>query len=741
MRQAFRTRCCRPTGLRCVALAAGLAATWPCATLAGTAAAGRATLEILPALAGDLYSNALGLNDLGQAVGNSWDAALNRETAVIWQAGSGVQAIAGSTALGNARAIGINNAGLVVGSSASGAFSWQAGVGLKVFDGSSSAYAINGNGRIAGSVNASPARWQGAAAPEQLSSLAGEALGINAAGDTVGTTYAASGQAAMLWTAGGQATDLGRLSSMQASEARGINNLGQVAGIAALANSDARAFVWQASLGMQDLGTLGGSDSRAYALNDAGQVVGSSSLGNGQTTAMIWRAGTGMNDLSALAPSSFHLQEAYAINSHAQVVGTGLDLSRNNLSQGFLLTLHPDWNGGNGNWDDATGTHWNWGGTGTAAALVGVMHDVVINPGNSATVYGSANGQARNLTVGGTDTAIVTLQLNQGTTSVLQSALIDSGGVLRGSGRLASQTLYVVYTARVEVGAGEFMQLAQNYTQIDGLVRVQGTAAAPAQLEMASTYDITATGKMQFMQANVNLLGSGSNAGQLALQNASVDFSAAGLDNAHGAQIGISFGNSTINGTIRNSGLLVVSNGAQASFYGLILNTGELRVSAGGMADFFGSVLSPGIITGTGQMRFEGDLQIGANNAALSVGPQVALAAGSRLLMTLGAAGQTGKISFAGAVTLEGGALALSWANGGTGTAGESFDLFGWTGGESGQFGSLLLPSLDSGLVWDTADLYAGGTLRISAVPEPAQACLLLAGLLGMGWRLNARRH
>jgi hypothetical protein len=57
---------------------------------------------------------------------------------------------------------------------------------------------------------------------------------------------------------------------------------------------------------------------------------------------------------------------------------------------------------------------WNWDGMVTAAALVGLMHVVAVNPVNSATVYGSANSLARSLSVGAADTAVVTLPLEPG---------------------------------------------------------------------------------------------------------------------------------------------------------------------------------------------------------------------------------------------------------------------------------------------------------------------------------------
>jgi hypothetical protein len=68
---------------------------------------------------------------------------------------------------------------------------------------------------------------------------------------------------------------------------------------------------------------------------------------------------------------------------------------------------------------------------------------------------------------------------------------------------------------------------------------------------------------------------------------------------------------------------------------------------------------------------------------------------------------------------------------------GDRFQLFSYSQGPQGQFGALTLPGLASGLRWDTQDLYTGGWLGVTAVPEPATWCMALAGL---GLLLQRRR-
>ena len=69
-------------------------------------------------------------------------------------------------------------------------------------------------------------------------------------------------------------TDLGTLGGF--SRAFGINDMGQVAGVAEFSTLRFHAFITGPNgAGMTDLGTLGGDvASEAYGINDAGQVVG-----------------------------------------------------------------------------------------------------------------------------------------------------------------------------------------------------------------------------------------------------------------------------------------------------------------------------------------------------------------------------------------------------------------------------------------------------------------------------------
>src|SRR5258708_37697564 len=60
------------------------------------------------------------------------------------------------------------------------------------------------------------------------------------------------------------------------------------------------AFLWTAADGMQDLGTLGGTNSYALGINASGQVVGMGGRSDGTYDAFRWTSATGMQDLGSL---------------------------------------------------------------------------------------------------------------------------------------------------------------------------------------------------------------------------------------------------------------------------------------------------------------------------------------------------------------------------------------------------------------------------------------------------------
>ncbi|HWZ81590.1 MAG TPA: hypothetical protein VNW47_03135 [Terriglobales bacterium] len=142
---------------------------------------------------------------------------------------------------------------------------------------------------------------------------------------------------AVLWGTDNSLTDLGTLGGNESS-ANAVNSRGQVAGGALNTIADpytsnfyvggatqVHAFRWTRSHGMQDLGTLGGTDSAAFSINERGQIAGMSftnttvnpTTGVPTLDPFLWENGK-MLDLGTLG-GTFGV--AFALNNRGQVVG------------------------------------------------------------------------------------------------------------------------------------------------------------------------------------------------------------------------------------------------------------------------------------------------------------------------------------------------------------------------------------------------------------------------------------
>lgn len=156
-------------------------------------------------------------------------------------------------------------------------------------------------------------------------------------------------QEGILWGSDGSLTDLGTLGGND-SVANAVNNRGQVAGGALNTIPDpyssnffisgatqVHAVRWTKSQGMQDLGTLGGTDSNAFEINNRGQIAGwsfTNSTVNPVTgipnlDPFLWENGK-MLDLGTLGGT---VALSYALNNRGQVSG------RSNMAGD--LTCHP----------------------------------------------------------------------------------------------------------------------------------------------------------------------------------------------------------------------------------------------------------------------------------------------------------------------------------------------------------------------------------------------------------------
>lgn len=114
---------------------------------------------------------------------------------------------------------------------------------------------------------------------------------------------------AFLWDATNGMQDLGNLGGTSA-QARAINDSGEVVGFSTNGSGEFKAFIWDSTNGIQDIGTLGGTQASARGINNLGEVVGTSEdVGVGEQFAFIWDSVNGMSTLETFPSLSYSLAE------------------------------------------------------------------------------------------------------------------------------------------------------------------------------------------------------------------------------------------------------------------------------------------------------------------------------------------------------------------------------------------------------------------------------------------------
>ncbi len=297
-------------------------------------------------------AHATAMNDAYDVVGNCEAAPFNDfgngvDRAFLWR--NGTMNDLGSLGGPGTRsyAVAVNASGVAVGSSeAGGPTVYHATVygpggirDLGTLGGTrSQAYAINNFGVITGNSDdpkfIQQVVWAYGSTgilPSGGPGIACDATGINSSGMMAGgcgrsaTDYRSK---AIFRTPDSTApTDIGFLPGGGTSYAEGLNDAGTIVGKASVGDAD-HAFVYDAPLGMRDLGTLGGMNSQADAINAHGIIVGRSQIlpgdRNAGTAATLWRAGKPV-DLNTLIPpgTGWSLVEALAINESGGILALG----------------------------------------------------------------------------------------------------------------------------------------------------------------------------------------------------------------------------------------------------------------------------------------------------------------------------------------------------------------------------------------------------------------------------------
>jgi probable HAF family extracellular repeat protein len=323
------------------------------------------TMHDLGTLGGD-FSRAVDINDVGQIAGTARVTAgagcqqggpiTNGCRAFRWDATNGMQAL---PTLGGdfSAATDINEIGHVAGFSTTAtgekhAFYWDGtaiyDIGTLPLGDQSVAWATNERGRVVGvsTTRAGPAEplefhafvWDyQTGRMRDLGTFGGttsQALAVNRRGEVAGYAYTSDQVRHAFFWDGWSMRDLGTLDNTQSdneSEGVAMNRWGDVVGSAEGPPFTGREhpFIWNASHGMRDLGTLGlvidgqlVPDGHANAINDLTQVVGDYGRENscsapGGCNAFFWDGV--LHDLGRLGDRD---SEAVDLNTRGQIVGS-----------------------------------------------------------------------------------------------------------------------------------------------------------------------------------------------------------------------------------------------------------------------------------------------------------------------------------------------------------------------------------------------------------------------------------
>lgn len=316
---------------------------------ASAVGAAQYTLTDLGTVGGE-ESEAYAINDRGAVVGWSqakFDSSYggNPQRAFLYSGGT----IRDLGTLGGccSHAYGINNKGWVVGRSDIGggvyhAFLYRDGTmhDLGTMGGlHSMAFDINDNGDVIGYSNTSNggthAFLYSGGVMQDLGTLGSNfsvAHAINDRGHVVGHSQTVDNVVHGFLYSAGTMANIG-----YSAYAYDIANDGNVVGVVqvpATLSGDPRAYRYDGTY--HNLGTLGGNFSEARGINEIGQIVGHSQISGPNYAAFLYEGGA-MVDLNTVSPSgsTLKLRVAHDINESGSIVGQAID--PNGKSRAFLL--------------------------------------------------------------------------------------------------------------------------------------------------------------------------------------------------------------------------------------------------------------------------------------------------------------------------------------------------------------------------------------------------------------------
>jgi fibronectin-binding autotransporter adhesin len=309
-----------------------------------------------------------------------------------------------------------------------------------------------------------------------------------------------------------------------------------------------------------------------------------------------------------------------------------------------------------------------------------------------------------------------------GGTITLTGATIVTGAVSFG-GTIDVNSQTIVYSAgdNPQVGtttiAGGLIAAADGYKVAGPLSGYGAVAATISSATGTLSNSITATG-------GTLAIGIYSAADSLANYTNSLNAGSAQLNLASSGYTTIGGSATVAGGSINSINGVQVKSGKALSGYGSVSgpldNQGTVTGGTGGnVLHLTGNVTGPGSFTQA--VNFEESYSPGNSAASVSFDGSTTLAANNQLLMEIGGTTlgtQYDHITANNSLAL-GGVLKVSLINNFTPAAGQSFDLLDFAPGNlSGGFSAIALPTLTTGLQWNTNQLYLTGVISVNLLGD-----------------------
>ena len=205
-------------------------------------------------------------------------------------------------------------------------------------------------------------------------------------------------------------------------------------------------------------------------------------------------------------------------------------------------------------------------------------------------------------------------------------------------------------------------------------------------------------------------------------------------------------GDGSAGGTLRAANGMLLEQGknlvGRGTVYGNFVNQGDVYGdgSAAGEVIVFAAGSTVSGIGSFENVVFDGTYSPG-NSPAITNLTNGQFSSASSLLIELGGTQpgtQYDRVVDSGVLTLLGGTLNVALYNSFLPSLGDSFEILQY-GQLSGDFGTVIYPTLSGGLSWERTT--SATAMTITVVPEPSTYAMALAGLACGGWQMWRRRR